>query len=196
MLRDLNMPKQRKRSAKSRAEPKPAGSGLPARTEQFIIYKVGLLSKLLDRQSMPWFADQFGLALAEWRTLTHLYVCSPTTARALAARMHVDKGEVSRALAALVARGAVVRKPDPDDKRSALFEITRAGCRLHDAIFPLRQATQDRLAACLTKRELATLRRALDKLIARAMGRPETKPTKNVDQQRTRKRAVTVQPRA
>jgi len=179
----------------------PAVSGPAARTEQFIIYKVGLLSKLLDRQSMPWFAEQFGLALAEWRTLTHLYVCSPTTARTLAARMHVDKGEVSRALSALVARGAVLRRSDPADKRSALFEITRAGCRLHDAIFPLRQATQDRLAACLTRRELATLRRALDKLIAQARGQARGQAmgrndARRDDRPRSRRRAMTAQPRA
>jgi DNA-binding MarR family transcriptional regulator len=191
------MRRQRNRAGRSRPEPMPAVSGPAARTEQFIIYKVGLLSKLLDRQSMPWFAEQFGLALAEWRTLTHLYVCSPTTARVLAARMHVDKGEVSRALSALVARGAVVRRPDPADKRSALFEITRAGCRLHDAIFPLRQATQDRLAACLSRRELATLRRALDKLIAQAKGQAMGRnDARRDDRPRSRRRAMTAQPRA
>jgi len=167
---------QQKKPGGSRSESRAPLVGPAARTEQFIIYKVGLLSKLLDRQSMPWFAEQFGLTLAEWRTLTHLYVCSPTTARTLAARMHVDKGEVSRACGALVARGVVARKPDPDDARSALFEITRAGRKLHDAVFPLRQATQDRLAACLTKNELSTLRRALDKLIRHAMGLSEEKP--------------------
>jgi DNA-binding MarR family transcriptional regulator len=143
----------------------------PARTEAFIIYKVGLLAKLLDRQSTPWFAERFGLTLAAWRTLTHLYVCSPATARALAARMHVDKGEVSRALRALIARAVVARRDDPADKRSALFCITARGRRLHDAILPLRQATQDELAACLDRGELAVLHRALDKLLVRAIDR-------------------------
>ena len=147
----------------------------PARTEAFIIYKVGLLAKLLDRQSTPWFAEKFGLTLAAWRTLTHLYVCSPATARALAARMHVDKGEVSRALGALIARGAVTRKADPADKRSALFAITAQGRKLHDAILPLRQATQDELAACLSRKELAVLRGALDKLVACAVNQARGK---------------------
>jgi DNA-binding MarR family transcriptional regulator len=147
----------------------------PARTEAFIIYKIGLLAKLLDRQSTPWFAEKFGLTLAAWRTLTHLYVCSPATARALAARMHVDKGEVSRALGALIARGAVARKADPADKRSALFAITAQGRKLHDAIFPLRQAMQDELVACLDKKELAALHSALDKLVVSAVSRSRRK---------------------
>jgi DNA-binding MarR family transcriptional regulator len=161
---------------RSRPAP-PAGSGplppaaAPARTEAFLIYKIGLLAKLLDRQSTPWFAERFGLTLAAWRTLTHLYVSSPATARALAGRMHVDKGEVSRALRALIGRGAVARRDDPADRRSALFCITAAGRKLHDTILPLRQATQDELAARLDAKELAVLHRALDKLLIRAIDR-------------------------
>ena len=166
---------RRARNGDARPGGKQQGAEAPARTEAFIIYKVGLLAKLMDRQSTPWFAEKFGLTLAAWRTLTHLYVCSPATARALALRMHVDKGEVSRALGALIGRGAVARRDDPADRRSALFRITAAGRKLHDTILPLRQATQEELAACLSKKELVVLHEALDKLVTRAVDRARRK---------------------
>jgi DNA-binding MarR family transcriptional regulator len=128
------------------------------------IYKIGILRRLLDRYSGPSLADQSGLTLAEWRVLTNLYSSSPTTSRQLCLRLHADKAEVSRACAALIARGYASRRIDVADRRSALIVITPRGERLHDEIIPLRQALQTRLEAPLSKAEVAELHRILDKL--------------------------------
>jgi DNA-binding MarR family transcriptional regulator len=131
---------------------------------RFLIYKIGVLRRLLDRYSNPAITDRFGLTVAEWRVLTHLYAVSPITARQLGLRVHADKAEISRACAGLVKRGLATRKADAKDRRSALLAITPRGERLHDAIIPLRQALQDELEIPLTARELAELHRLLDKL--------------------------------
>ena len=128
------------------------------------IYKIGILRRLLDRYSGPSLANQSGLTLAEWRVLTNLYSSSPTTSRQLCLRLHADKAEVSRACAALIARGYASRRIDVADRRSALIVITPRGERLHDEIIPLRQALQTRLEAPLSKAEVAELHRILDKL--------------------------------
>src|SRR5262245_18019316 len=128
------------------------------------IYKIGILRRLLDRYSAPSLADQSGLTLAEWRVLANLYSSSPTTSRQLCLRLHADKAEVSRAGAALIARGYASRSIDAADRRSALIIITPRGERLHDQIIPLRQALQTRLEAPLSKAEVAELHRILDKL--------------------------------
>jgi DNA-binding MarR family transcriptional regulator len=159
-------------SKKPKAPDAPADSNGPVpvigqpQTSGFITYKVGLLGKLLDRRSMPWFAARFDLTLAEWRILTFLHAQPSATAKSLADQCHVDKAEVSRACAALTRRGYASRRPDPHDGRSTLFRITRKGRALHTRVMPFRQAFQDELVACLTKTELAAANSALDKLLA------------------------------
>jgi DNA-binding MarR family transcriptional regulator len=154
----------------SNKPPPAADTARPGRikpqTSGFITYKVGLLSKLLDRRSMPWFAARYDLSLAEWRILTFLHAQDSATAKSLAEQCHVDKAEVSRACAALTRRGYASRRPDPSDGRSTLFQITAKGRAIHRKIMPFRQAVQDDLVACLTKSELAAVNSALDKLLA------------------------------
>jgi DNA-binding MarR family transcriptional regulator len=135
------------------------------------VYKIGILRRLLDRYSGPAFTVQSGLTLAEWRVLTNLYTFSPTTSRQLCLRLHTDKAEVSRAAAALIAKGYASRRTDPTDRRSAVIVITPRGERLHDRIIPLRQALQRELEAPLTRPEAAELHRILDKLMEHFAGR-------------------------
>jgi DNA-binding MarR family transcriptional regulator len=142
-------------------------------TSGFITYKVGLLGKLLDRQSMPWFAARYDLTLAEWRIMTFLHSQPSATAKSLADQCHVDKAEVSRACAVLTGRGYASRRPDPHDGRSTLFRITAKGRALHRRIMPFRQAMQDELVACLTKAELDAANSALDKLMAHMLATKE-----------------------
>jgi DNA-binding MarR family transcriptional regulator len=129
----------------------------------FLIYKIGILRRLLDRCSGPALTEQSGLTVAEWRVLTHLYAWSPITARQISLRVHADKAEISRACARLIARGYAIRRSHATDRRSAQLAITPRGERLHDAIIPLRRAQQDELEMLLTAREAAELRRLLDK---------------------------------
>ena len=158
MRQRLSKPKSRDSLARARRE--------QPRTAQSIIYKVGLLAKLLDRRSTPWFLARFGLTLAEWRLLTHLYPIASATTKSLADRLHVDKAEVSRACASLVERNYALRHPDPRDGRSALFEITAKGRKLHDRVIPFRRAEQEELRRCLAAAEFVSFNTALDKLLA------------------------------
>jgi DNA-binding MarR family transcriptional regulator len=153
-----------KRASTNTRDAAPKDRDSPA--HRFLIYKVGILRRLLDRYSGPALTDQSGLTVAEWRVLTHLYSWSPITARELCRRVHADKAEISRACAGLVERGYASRRADASDRRSAQLTITPRGERLHDSIIPLRRAQQDALEALLTPRETAELKRLLDKWTA------------------------------
>lgn len=167
----------------------PAVKVRPSPAHRLFIYKIGMLRRLLDRYSTSALTE-FGLTLAEWRVLSHLYASSPATARQLCLRVHADKAEVSRACAGLVARGHATRRADAKDRRSVLLAITPRGERLHDAIIPLRQALQNDLEVPLNAREVAELHRILDKLtnyVAQKMSREEASDlaTARKDQVRT-----------
>lgn len=133
--------------------------------EDLLTYRVCILAKMMDRASAAELAA-YKLGVAEWRVLAQLSAVSPATVRGLAARLRVDRAEVSRAAAALVARRLVKRETEPGDARSALFRLTEGGRALFREIMPSRVALHERLAGALTPHELAVLTAATEKLTA------------------------------
>jgi DNA-binding MarR family transcriptional regulator len=131
--------------------------------EELVTYRVCILAKMMDRASAAELAA-YRLGVAEWRVLAQLSVVSPATVRGLAARLRVDRAEVSRAAAALVGRRLVRRERDLRDARSALFRLTEAGRALHREIMPSRVALHERLMAALTPNEAAALTASVRKL--------------------------------
>ncbi|WP_350351484.1 MarR family transcriptional regulator [Microbacterium sp. A8/3-1] len=89
-----------------------------------------------------------GMLPGAYKTLTTIAHCETVTASALAERMLMDKGQVSRTLRELEELGLVERSPDPRDGRSSLLRLTGLGIeRLAAARLPqegvLLQTLQD-----------------------------------------------------
>lgn len=141
--------------------------------EELLSYQICILAKLIERTSASELDKAYELGVAEWRVLAQLSVQSPSTVRWLAARMRVDRAEVSRAAAGLIRRRLARREADPRDARSVLFSVTESGRALYRAIMPLRVALHERLLAALAPAEAATLTEAVGKLIRR-LDRDET----------------------
>jgi DNA-binding MarR family transcriptional regulator len=133
--------------------------------EDLLSYQICILAKLIERTSASELDKAYELGVAEWRVLAQLSVRSPSTVRWIAARMRVDRAEVSRAAAALIRRRLARREADPRDARSVLFSVTESGRALYRAIMPLRVALHERLIAALTPAEAAALTGAVAKLI-------------------------------
>lgn len=58
----------------------------------------------------------------------------------------IDKGAVSRQVSALLDLGLIERRPDPDDRRAALLQITAEGTRRLEAVSAeRRREVKDRL---------------------------------------------------
>ena len=144
------------------AAPASGASSLPL--EDLVTYRVCILAKMLDRVSAAELSRKCELGVAEWRVLAQLAVHSPSTVRWLAARLRVDRAEVSRAAAALIARKLARREADPRDARSVFFSITQSGGELHRRIMPDRIALHERLMATLTPHEAEMLATAVEKL--------------------------------
>ncbi len=140
----------------------PLSSDAPA--GEFLTQRVGVLHKLLERQTARILLRDHQLTLAEWRVLAQLSARSPMTVRAMSEEMFVDRAEVSRAAASLIRRGHVERAGDPKDRRSAFFSCTRKGRALYAKIRPMRERFQSSLEKQLSRTELATLYKSLDAL--------------------------------
>ena len=72
-------------------------------------------------------AERRSLSLAQVSVLGHLERNGPTGTSALAATERVRPQSMAATVAALEAAAMVTRRPDPDDGRRALIELTDAG---------------------------------------------------------------------
>lgn len=68
-----------------------------------------------------------GMLPGAYKALTTIARCEQVTASALAERMLMDKGQVSRTVRELEELALIERSPDPSDGRSSLLRLTPLG---------------------------------------------------------------------
>ena len=98
---------------------------------EFLPYRISVLSRIFDRQADRRSLTRRGLSLTDSRVLGHLFVNQQATVRGLAEEMHMHRPQISRAMSTLVRRNYARKRPDPGDRRSAVFTITAKGNRLY-----------------------------------------------------------------
>jgi DNA-binding MarR family transcriptional regulator len=128
-----------------------------------------------NRISRAFYADieaRHGITLPEWRVMLTLMRHPGMAAMAVAALWGMDKMAISRAVRRLERRGLVRRTRAPDDFRRWVLELTLEGRRRYRAIEPAATGRYRDFLRPLQPREVAQLRRLLEKLIegARARG--------------------------
>ena len=90
-------------------------------------YRLAVTAKLFDRKFVEILKTHSTLTLPQWRCVAQLGLSEPGTVRSLAEGAVVDRAEVSRALARLVAQGIVARADNQGDQRSPQFTLTPEG---------------------------------------------------------------------
>ena len=135
----------------------------------FLSYRLSMLCRVLDRDVDMRNVQEYKIGLTEVRLLSYLCANSPTTVRAIAGNMHLDKAQVSRAAAALKEMGLVSRKSDPDDKRSATFDVTEAGRTYYDQRLEIARRGQKELLSQLDADEYRVVSGVIDKMFAYAV---------------------------
>ena len=133
--------------------------------EDFLTYKIRILYLLSGRKTTRFLAGSFDLALIEWWLLGQLAVHSPATVTDLVDLTMHDKAQVSRGVRKLVDRGYASRSENPDDARSAFYQISEKGMQVYREIIPHRVAAQRELLAVMSADERRIVEKALDRLI-------------------------------
>jgi len=87
------------------------------------------------------------ISLSQCYALEALIRRGPSTLKALAADLSLDKSTASRVVSTLQRKGYVGRTAHPVDARSVLLDVTSAGRRLHDRIRADRIAERTQLLA-------------------------------------------------
>ncbi len=135
--------------------------------EDFLSYKLSLLSRLINRRSTRYFAEEFSMTLAEWRCLVQIAENLGCTVRDISERTYADKGQISRAAQDLVTKGLIVGKSDPLDRRSVRYKVTPKGKAMFQSIFALRKAENQAVVDLLTPHQSRVFLECLDLLMAK-----------------------------
>jgi DNA-binding MarR family transcriptional regulator len=136
--------------------------------DAFLPYRLSVVSNRVSRLFARQYSERFGLSIAEWRVLAVLGTDGVATASAVRERTGMDKAKISRAVAALLARGLLAHAARGEDRRLAPLVLTAAGQAIHAAIVPLARQIEAEITADLPPGDLALLRRALAAIEARA----------------------------
>ena len=136
--------------------------------QRFLPYRLAVLAEQVSRTVAQLYADRFDLSRPEWRVLASLAECGPMAAKDICTHSTMDTMTVSRAVAALEAKGHLVREDDPRDRRNRILRLTPGGRTLHGAIVPLALARENYLLEALSPEDQVALDRILDALLGRA----------------------------
>jgi DNA-binding MarR family transcriptional regulator len=127
-----------------------------------------VLANLLRRGALLRYKRLTGLSSVEFGLVASLGRRPPMSVVRLAEAVGMDKGQISRALAELVARKLVAKAVNPRDNRETLVSLTKAGLAAHDAIVAGAQERNRRLLEQLSPQDLALLLGHIDDLTATA----------------------------
>jgi len=136
--------------------------------DQFLPYRLSIASNRVSSAIATAYQALFGLRIPEWRLIAVIAESDGLTQQALGAATRMDKVTVSRAAIALVDRGLVERRPNPDDQRSHLLSLTAAGQTLYESVAPKALELEAQVFAGFSTAEIATFRAMLERLEASA----------------------------
>ena len=136
--------------------------------DAFIPYRLSVLTNRVSGAIARHYADRFGLSIPAWRVMAVLGDTPGLSARDVAARTAMDKVQVSRAVAALMAARHVARAQDKEDGRVTHLSLSRTGRAVYDEIAPLALHLEQTLLSALTKEERKAFDRLLSKLARQA----------------------------
>jgi DNA-binding MarR family transcriptional regulator len=136
--------------------------------DEFLPYRLSIASNAVSDAVASAYRTLFGLRIPEWRLVAVLAEGGAMSQQALCGRTRMDKVTVSRAAIALADRGLVERATNPEDQRSHLLALSKAGWSLYEQVAPkaielerrifagFSQAERDQLGAMLERLEAAT----------------------------------------
>ncbi len=130
----------------------------------FLPYLLSITSNAVSGRIAQEYREQFGLSVPEWRVMAVLGDRGPQTQRVLTSLTLMDKVAVNRACKVLETRTLASRRPNEQDGRSHLLELTDIGQAMHGEIMPLAVAMERHLFRVLDTDEVAQLRSLLERV--------------------------------
>jgi len=147
-------------------------SGRGLLIDQFLTFHLVRLANAAKTNVTRRYLNDFNLSVPEWRLLALSMRFAPLRFSEMVERSNMDKGQVSRTLAALTKRGLIAaRTVGPKSKRQretislpVIVSVTAKGRKLYESVLPVAQRHQARLLKTLSPTERKTLHSILTRL--------------------------------
>ena len=152
----------------SEADPATA-AGVSGVLHALVTMRMVRLFILLRRGGILAQRRRFDLSEIEWRIMAQLGETAPLSLNGLAEALVQDRGQLSRAVKGMVARGLLTRERKPGGPEIEI-ELTSDGRALHAAMVGWVIERDARLTEGLDPADLAALWRVTDTMIGRAEG--------------------------
>jgi len=139
-----------------------AGAHLPI--EEFLSFRLTRLASGVQAGLSRYYAENYELAVPEWRTLAALARYGPIKFGQLLALSTYDKSLISRAVTSLKKKRLASSVSDPEHGKRVVVDITTAGRAVYTKILPQARERQVAVLSNFSPRERASLHKALKKL--------------------------------
>lgn len=129
-----------------------------------IFMRLGALARQLNAFHVSVLKSE-GLSATEYQLLALTWSLGPQPPRSLNKLLLLTSGALTNALDRLQNAGHIRRRPNPEDARSVLVELTAGGSRLAERLVSLEMDAQARQLMPLSRAEKREVVGALDRLI-------------------------------
>jgi DNA-binding MarR family transcriptional regulator len=127
-------------------------------------YLLRMISNAVSHEFARGVATE-GITVAEWSVLRSLYGAGEVAPSALARKMGMTKGAISKLADRLAEKGLIERAANPDDKRAHCLSLSVRGNEKVPVLAALADQNDAAFFAVLTGEEQQRLRRLLHTLI-------------------------------
>ncbi len=145
-----------------------AGESAPLQLQEFLPYRLSVLTNKLSVTLAAMYADRFELTVPEWRVMAVLGQLPGLSADQVCAATEMDKVTVSRAVARLSDSGRLRRGTSEQDRRRSVLSLSAAGEEVYRQVIPLAREFEQEILAELGEEDRRTLDRLLKMLDQKA----------------------------
>jgi len=129
-------------------------------------YNMNMAALILKRELQNQFNQhRYDVTTEQWAVLNRLWENDGKTQSELALTTFKDHANITRMIDLLEKKGLVLRKDDPQDRRSKLIYLTEKGKAMQEKLVPLAQEVLHRALQGITQEEVAFMNQLSDRII-------------------------------
>ena len=136
----------------------------PLILEDFLPYRLSLLSNTVSSRIAATYQDKFGISMPEWRIMAVLAEYPESAADDVCQRTRIEKSVVSRSVARLLGRNLLTRELDKQDRRRSSLSLSETGHAVYSEVMPVAERFELMLLSGLDAGEKKQLSSLLTKL--------------------------------
>lgn len=141
------------------------GKSRSSTIRELLAYRVHVVANTISRSAAARYRREFDVTLGEWRTIALLAGYAPLGLNQLARQASVDRGQISRIVAALTVRGLVSGTSEIKGKPVSLM-LTAKGKKLFEGLFSAAIDRDEVFLGALTAQERVSFDHMLNKIFA------------------------------